>query len=259
MEIYMDNKADQNFKWHVSRIPSLTEGMEVYSKKGLIYVDCGLSCDTFNVILLYDGGQLPPGELYKAVTYFKQRELAYCLWVREENLLAGVRAEIQALGLGCHNRERGMELDLPEFKPVQDAAHAAVRIATQPRQIADYARVIACNWEPPDEHVLRYYEATAGHILDQASGMRLLLYYEEERAVAGIEMCASDEEVIGLYGLATLPSHRRMGIGSSLMTYALGLAKEMGYSKAILQATPDGIGIYRKYGFRETTTYYEFS
>jgi ribosomal protein S18 acetylase RimI-like enzyme len=49
------------------------------------------------------------------------------------------------------------------------------------------------------------------------------------------------------------------GIGSAMLTYALNLAQSMGYKNAVLQASQDGIELYKKMGFQTFTQYFEFA
>jgi GNAT superfamily N-acetyltransferase len=57
--------------------------------------------------------------------------------------------------------------------------------------------------------------------------------------------------VAGLYGVTVLPEARGRGIGTEMSVYPLMIARSMGYSYAILDATQQGYGIYKRLGFRE--------
>jgi len=57
--------------------------------------------------------------------------------------------------------------------------------------------------------------------------------------------------VAGINGVATLPEVRRQGIGTALTLAALRDARSMGYRIGCLQATPMGLGVYRRLGFQE--------
>ncbi len=59
------------------------------------------------------------------------------------------------------------------------------------------------------------------------------------------------EGVAGVQHVVTLPEQRRRGIGRAMTLHVLRDAQAMGYRVAVLTASPDGIGIYRRLGFRE--------
>jgi len=51
--------------------------------------------------------------------------------------------------------------------------------------------------------------------------------------------------------VVTLPEVRRRGIGAAMTLRVLHEARAIGYRVAVLTASPDGIGVYRRIGFRE--------
>ena len=257
--VMMIQQIDKNFNLHASKVADQHPGMRVHRSDNLTYVDSGLSCDTFNIIHITDGDKLLFTDLEKALMYFKERKLEYCIWVSQENLQTTTKEYLQSLSVAKQNEEVGMILDLETYLPVQEEENQKVKLVTNKNLLSEYAQVIAKNWTPPDQNVLNYYELTAEQYLDRNNQISLLTYYHEGKAVSTVELFPTDNEIIGLYGFATLESYRGLGIGSSLMRFSLNLAKKMAYEKVILHASKDGIGIYRRYGFKEQTGYYEYA
>ena len=255
----MQEKIQQNFSEHALLIPGETKGMQVFRQPHLCYVDAGLSCDTFNIIHITGGKGLGLEEIREAVGYFRERKLAYCIWIMAENLTEQVQDHFNKLELERKNTEPGMVLDLSLYQPVLRENHSQIVVAANAAGIADFAAVIAANWTPADKNVLLYYERTALSYLASDNRVELLVYYEQNKPVATIEIFATDADTVGLYALATHADHRGKGIGSSLMYFALNRIKAKGYRHVILQASEDGIGIYRKLGFQEYTVYYEYA
>ncbi|UII29715.1 GNAT family N-acetyltransferase [Fulvivirga ulvae] len=250
---------DYNFGLHATTIPARSEVMNVCRMKSLSYVDSGLSCDTFNIIHVFSGNEFEKQELADAVRHFRKLNLDFCIWVSSENLTPKVRACFEGLELNIQGEEVGMVLDLDDYEPIDKPRHVNIQKVNTREHLMQYAEVIARNWNPADENVIRYYEKTAALYLDQHLGIELFLYLHGGIPVAGMEMFPSNDEVAGLYGLATLEAYRGKGIGFALMTHALITAKASGYKRMILQASEDGIGIYKKLGFRELTNYFEYS
>lgn len=69
--------------------------------------------------------------------------------------------------------------------------------------------------------------------------------------LAGVGLSHLGGGVIGLYGIGTLPSARRRGVGSALTLVPMLAAQDEGCRAAILHATPDGAQLYPRLGFRE--------
>ncbi|MEQ8629812.1 GNAT family N-acetyltransferase [Ekhidna sp.] len=247
-----------NFQSHATRIPALSEDMQVIESQHLIYVDSGLSCDTFNILYI-NHPELSESEMSKALDHYQTNELEYCIWISIENLSSQVQKVFKAFWIEEQASEVGMGLDLTDYQPIFDERHKNIQLVTTKEQLETYARVIAENWSPPDQNVIRYYDITASHYLNDANKIELLIYNHEGQPASCVELFPTDDETIGFYGFATLEKFRGQGIGTTLLTFALNKAKESGYKNAILQGTEDGLNIYKKMGFKDYTMYYEFA
>ena len=64
--------------------------------------------------------------------------------------------------------------------------------------------------------------------------------------------------VVGLYSIATVPTARRQGIGTAMTVAPLLDGRADGCTTGILQAAPDGVGIYRRIGFHSFGEIHEF-
>jgi hypothetical protein len=62
-------------------------------------------------------------------------------------------------------------------------------------------------------------------------------------------------EVVGIYNVATLPTHRRNGYAETILRHTLDqLRTETGIHRSILQSTDYGYQLYRGMGYRQVTT-----
>jgi len=81
-------------------------------------------------------------------------------------------------------------------------------------------------------------------------------YVDGEPVVTAATMVDSGagSGVVGVYNVATLPSHRRRGYGEALVRHALdAVAKETGIRRTILQSTKTGLALYQQMGYRAVT------
>jgi ribosomal protein S18 acetylase RimI-like enzyme len=63
-------------------------------------------------------------------------------------------------------------------------------------------------------------------------------------------------DAIGVYSLATHPSHRRSGYGEALLRAVVSYASnESGIDRVVLQSTEIGHSLYQRLGFRDATRY----
>jgi GNAT superfamily N-acetyltransferase len=246
---------EANFAQHIRRLPSLTPGMAVVDSDHLSYADCGLSCDTFNLLHIRSGADLQYPELQAAIEHYRQKNFAFTIWAEENQLGPNVREIAARAGFSATNREPGMLLDLQAYVPASAPHHANIRPVSALPDIMDSAGIVARNWRPPDSNVITYYARVAPAILAGNSGVFIYLYYHEASPVASIQMLLSEETTAGIYNLSTLGEYRGRGIGTALMTYALNQAQKLGCRYAVLQASEDGPGIYQRLGF-EVITYY---
>jgi ribosomal protein S18 acetylase RimI-like enzyme len=59
---------------------------------------------------------------------------------------------------------------------------------------------------------------------------------------------------VGVYNVATIPSHQRRGFGEALMRYALDRARDRhGVERTILQSTAQGFRLYKRMGYSVVT------
>lgn len=73
----------------------------------------------------------------------------------------------------------------------------------------------------------------------------------EGRPVATAELFTdSAAGVASIQNVVTLPEVRRRGIGTAMTWHVLREARRLGCQVAVLTASPDGLGVYRRLGFR---------
>jgi ribosomal protein S18 acetylase RimI-like enzyme len=66
-------------------------------------------------------------------------------------------------------------------------------------------------------------------------------------------------DVIGLYSVATLPQHRRLGFAEAIMRQVVQEAEQTrGVSRTVLQATSSGLSLYEAMGYRPVTSFHVF-
>ncbi len=243
--------ADENLAAHFTWVQGRTRGMRASVGEDLVLTECGMSCDTFNAVCR---SRLAPAEasarIREAIAWFAGRPFSW--WV-------GPADTPGDLVRGCPTRasrppesEVAMAADLSRLAAVETVAgrprHPSGRHAEA--RSPNTRAINAANWAPPDRLLVRFYELAAPVLLARASPLRMYVGYADGEAVATCELTVAGG-VAGLYGISTLAAHRHRGYGSALTGHALLEARRDGISRAVLQASADGLGVYERIGFEK--------
>lgn len=166
--------------------------------------------------------------------------------------LAPVVAEA---GWDCQEQRTAMALDdltrLREAPLPPDIviSPVAVRQSSEGSSLEEAVRLSVLYGEDPSASS-RDLEIEA-QLLRRLTGIRFFAALEADgRCVATGGSRVVDGGAL-VAGVATLPSHRRRGIGTAITAVALRAAAEAGAREAFLDSSPEGVGIYRRLGFAE--------
>lgn len=255
----LNSAAEANMVTHMSWVQSRTEGMRVFVDDQLTVIDSGLPCDTFNFVcrarLAEDSMR---GRIDQVLEHFTSVRRPFSWWVGPADQPASLGQTLLEAGFAAAESEVAMAADLNALNMTELAPHGLrIERVTTPEQLRDYAAINAANWTPPDQQVINFYEAASPVILASDSPLWVYIGYLGDEAAATAEMTIGGG-VVGLYNIATLEAHRRLGVGSALTLSPLLDAREQGFTTAILQASSDGLGVYKRLGFKETGHFTEY-
>jgi ribosomal protein S18 acetylase RimI-like enzyme len=250
--------ADTNFAMHASwGLRALPNAMVVDDAE-LVVTDSGLGCDTFNIVCrarLTDA--TAPARVAQTTGHFGERARAFSWWFGPADQPKHLDRILVDAGLKHLESETMMSLDLERLR-TPDLCPGGLRIqrVRTPADMADFVRAIA-EGIGPDPDVQRFYELAAGRLLSDQSPQHFYVGYLDGRPVATAEVTLAGQ-VAGIYGVVTLEAYRNRGIGSALTAQPLIDASSQGYRTGVLQASADGLGVYRRLGFQEFGIVREF-
>jgi GNAT superfamily N-acetyltransferase len=131
---------------------------------------------------------------------------------------------------------------------------------------------VSLDWVDPDRHLSTFRRVLQDGFADEEDERQMIAAVFAEPAslappgiraivasVAGTPAsCGVAYEAIGLGVIgwvATLPAFRRRGLGTLVTAAAADALLDSGVTGVTLQASPDGLPVYEKMGFREVTRY----
>lgn len=242
-----------NFTYKTSYIARQAQGMNVKETKDYIAVDCGLPADTFNIITLLNNNVTENIEkLYKEVAYYNQKKYPMSVWFWDDRYEQTIKSELIKLDLKEAEQNIAMVANLHTIHPTTNLPEGfTIQKASSSGQIKKFGEALASLFGTSEEgkYVQAFYNQTASFHLWNSENMKLYLgFYKDEVVSVGSLVCTQDS--IGIYDIATKEEMRGKGFGSTMFYYLLQEAKELNVAQCVLQASPDGITIYKKAGFQ---------
>ena len=236
---------------------------EIQDLPGVSLIFCGLNYAAFNAALQARPieGAADAQELGRLIDlsaqHFDARSLRWTYWLCQDFLQQPLRREAPRVfkrhGLRHLTEAPGMYADrlapatrsLPplEVRPVADQATRAA-----------FSEVMSTSFEIPHSVSLSVYGAERAW----KGTFQGYVGYSNGRAVTTAAAVITGD-VIGLYSVATLAQHRRLGFAEAIMRQVIEQAQQTrGVSRTVLQATASGFSLYEAMGYRTVTSFNVF-
>jgi len=165
-------------------------------------------------------------------------------------------SHLESHGLRCVEESPGMALDLKALnEDISFPSELAIERVSNAEVLSEFVEVMRVGFEMPEFTGAALFEQFNAMGLTDKSPWRNYVGRLDGEVVTTASL-ALVVGVAGIYNVVTLPKARRRGFGSAMTFAALREARELGYRIGILQSSAEGLGVYRRLGFEQYSTYY---
>lgn len=219
---------------------------QLHQEPGLLWMESDLISAVLFTHLQHD---TLPAAIERVRNHFAQRKHGFQWFLGPSSSPKSYGDVLLSHGLRLDEEEPGMAADLQTLnEDILLSSNITILPVTDYALLEQWIRV----WLfPVPEKIVRKYIAGYIHVpLVSASSLQFYLGLLDGKPVATV--CVFyDGNVAAIHDVVTLPEVRGQGIGGAMTLMAAQAAREQGYRVAVLTASPFGINIYRRLGFRE--------
>ena len=223
---------------------------KLHDDPGLCWFETGVPLDLFNGVLqTHLERDALPAAIDSVLTHFQRRHLPFQWHLGPSSQPPNFGQLLHASGITHVEDEPGMAVDLHSLnEDIPLSSTLTIHQVRSDQQLYQWTRVWGCG--APEEVIHLWMVIYSSLRLNPQSSLRFYLGTLDGESVSTVALffgagVASIEHVI------TLPHMRGRGIGAAMTLMAAQEARRQGYRICVLSASPMGINIYRRLGFRE--------
>lgn len=184
--------------------------------------------------------------------YYKSKGKLGMMWYTYPSTQpTNMNEKLESLGFtSIGNQTPLMSKDLENLPEPKEVSCLEIRPVRTEKEMQTFNEVIGSRWDLGEGVFKMKYDVECKYGFSEDSPRQMYLGYLNGVPVSS-NFLFYDDDVVGLYKIATVPEYGRRGIGTALTLMPLFDARDRGYNVAILQSSPIGYKVYERLGFRE--------
>lgn len=227
-------------------------GCTLHDTPDALWFETPIPVPPYNTVVRFHGGHDADRTIDAIFGRFAARGVPFLWVVHPSATPADLTGRLRARGFEDVESLAGMAADLRQI-PGLPSVPAGVEIhsVTPQHDVAPFTELVAERWEVPS--AAHASLLGIGHSFDfGVAGSPNRAWVAVQGGTALAKAVTHDSGgVVGLYGMATTPRARGMGLGRLLALTALADARSRGMALAVLHSTPMAVSLYRSIGFRD--------
>ncbi len=232
------------------------KGGEVHTERGVTWFATGIPHALFNgVMAAHLAADEIDARIDELIVAHRERNVPLEWTVGTSTVPADLGRHLEAKGLRHVLTVPGMAVPLDRLREEPRPDGLTIEPAEDREDLEKALRIALATFEIPTPLAPRLADLEESMPRDHRDAAQILLGRVRGRPVASSELFAS-AGVAGVYFVGTLPGFRGHGIARAMTAAALREGAHRGYRIGTLQATPMGVPVYRRLGFR---AYSEFA
>jgi ribosomal protein S18 acetylase RimI-like enzyme len=194
---------------------------------------------------------LDAGDVDATLDLLRSKNCPFRWWVTPSTRPDGLGAMLRERGLRHAYDAPGMIADLTAV-PLDVPLPPGIRMRhlTHVDELTDWMGVFAVVFSSSEHERGVWLDAYARCGVGENMPWQHFVAYEGETPLATTSVLV-EGDLAGIYFVATMPEARGRGIGSAATRAAMRYAREAGATRAALQSSDSGFGVYRGLGFEQ--------
>lgn len=227
------------------------DGCVLHDEADATWFDTPISTLPYNGVIRFSARENIDHRIDAIFEHYRTRNVPF-LWMVHPTATPGLAERLHERGLEEAEACPGMTRALADLPPPQElpAGITLREVGDRDTDASGLFELVRWRWAIPAEAVARWPEVTRAFAVGApGSSVRSWLACRDGKPVAKILLNLA-AGAAGVYGVATRPEARGLGIARALTLHAFAAALREGCSLGVLHSTPMARAMYEKIGFR---------